>query len=106
MSMFNNLKVPYSKEGHNHQLQLIKDKVNHCVPCYKGVDGSFVQIFKIYKFHWAVATNFNVSKTNNTDKTTVHTIYIFDAFLKASFQKKSIKHPISFNQDTCNIIAR
>ena len=56
MSMFNNLKVPYSKEGHNHQLQLIKDKVNHCVPCYKGVDGSFVQIFKIYKFHWAVAT--------------------------------------------------
>ena len=85
ISKFNDLIVPYSKEGHNHRLQPIKAKLNHFVPCYKEVDGSFVQILKIHKFHWAVATNFNLYVTDDTDKTTVHTIYIFDAFLNASF---------------------
>ena len=89
ISKFNVLIVPYSKEGHNHRLQLIKAKLNHFVPCYKEVDGSFVQIFKIYKFHWVVATNFNLHVTDNNDQTTVHTVYVFDAFLNDSFRKKS-----------------
>ena len=76
MSKFNDLIEPYSKEGHNHRLQPIKAKLNHFVPCYKEVDGSFVQILKIYKFHWVVATNFNLCVTDNNDKTTVHTVYI------------------------------
>ena len=75
-SKFNDLIVPYSKEGHNHRLQPIKAKRNHFVPCYKEVDVSFVQILKIYKFHWVVATNFNLCVTDNNDKTTVHTVYI------------------------------
>ena len=69
---------------------------------------SFVQILKIYKFHWVVATNFNLRVTDNSDKTTVHTVYIFDAFLNASFRKKAneVKYPISFIQDICNIVSR
>ena len=98
ISKFNDLIVPYSKEGHNHRLQPIKAKLNHLVPCYKEVDGSFIQILKIYKFHWVVATNFNLCVIHDNDKTTVHTVYIFDAFLNASFRKKAneVKYPISF----------
>ena len=108
MSKFNDLIEPYSKEGHNHRLQLIKAKLNHFVPCYKEVDGSFVQILKIYKFHWVVATNLSLCVTDNNDKTTVHTVYIFDAFSNASFRKKGneVNHPIAFIQDICNIVSR
>ena len=53
------------------------------------MDGSFVQILKIYKFDWVVAINFNLCVTDNNDKTTVHTVYIFDGFLNASFRKKA-----------------
>ena len=69
---------------------------------------SFVQILKIYKFHWVVATNFNLCVIHDNDKTTVHTVYIFDAFLNASFRKKAneVKYPISFIQDICNIVSR
>ena len=78
----------------------------------------FVQILKIYKFHCIVATNFNFCAIDNTDKTTVHNVYhgtiiqtifciivpfvyIFDAFLNASFRKKAdeLKYPIYFIQD-------
>ena len=88
ISNFNDLIVPYSKERHNHRLQPVKAKLNHFVPCYREVNGSFVQILEIYKFHWVVAANFNLCVTDN-DKTTVHTVYIFDACLNASFRKKS-----------------
>ena len=72
------------------------------------MDGSFVQILKIYKFHWVVAANFNLCVTDNTNKTTVHTIYIFDAFLNASFWRKAdeVKYPTSIIQDICNIVLR
>ena len=108
ISKFNDLIVPYSKEGHNHRLQPIKAKLNHFVPCYKEVDGSFVQILKIYKFHWVVATNLSLCVTDNNDKTTVHTVYIFDAFSNASFRKtgNEVNHPIAFIQDICNIVSR
>ena len=108
ISKFNDLIVPYSKEGHNHRLQPIKAKLSQLVPYYKEVDGSFVQILKIYKFRWVVATNFNFRETDNNDKTIVHTVYIFDAFLNASFRKKAneVKYPISFIQDICNIVSR
>ena len=55
-----------------------------------------------------MATNFNLCVTDNNDKTTVHTVYIFDAFLNASFRKKAneVKYPISFIQDICNIVSR
>ena len=108
ISKFNDLIVPYSKEGHNHRLQPIKAKLSQLVPYYKEVDGSFVQILKIYKFRWVVATNFNLRETDNNDKTIVHTVYIFDAFLNASFRKKAneVKYPISFIQDICNIVSR
>ena len=108
MSKFNDLIEPYSKEGHNHRLQPIKAKLNHFVPCYKEVDGSFVQILEIYKFHWVVAANFNLCVTDNNDKTTVHTVYIFDACLNTSFRKKvdEVKYPISFIQDISHIVSR
>ena len=108
MSKFNDLIESYSKEGHNHRLQPIKAKLNHFVPCYKEVDGSFVQILKIYKFHWVVATNLSLCVADNNDKTTVHTVYIFDAFSNASFRKtgNEVNHPIAFIQDICNIVSR
>ena len=55
-----------------------------------------------------MATNFNLCVTDNNDRTTVHTAYIFDAFLNASFRKKAneVKYPISFIQDICNIVSR
>ena len=55
-----------------------------------------------------MATNFNLCVTDNNDKKTVHTVYIFDAFLNASFRKKAneVKYPISFIQDICNIVSR
>ena len=42
ISKFNDLIVPYSKEGYNHRLKPIKAKLNQFVPCYKEVNGSFV----------------------------------------------------------------
>ena len=72
-----------------------------------------------------MATNFNFCAIDNTDKTTVHNVYhgtiiqtvfciivpfvyIFDAFLNASFRKKAdeLKYPIYFIQDIWNIIPR
>ena len=72
------------------------------------MDGSFVQILEIYKFHWVVAANFNLCVTDNNDKTTVHTVYIFDACLNTSFPKKAdeVKYPISFIQDISHIVSR
>ena len=55
-----------------------------------------------------MATSFNLCITDNTNKTTVHTVFIFDAFLNASFRKgaNKVKYPISFIQDICNITPR
>ena len=63
ISKFNNLMVPFSKEGHNHQLQPFKGNFNHFVLCYKEVDGSFVQVLTTYQFQWVVATNSNLCVT-------------------------------------------
>ena len=54
-----------------------------------------------------MATNFNLCVTDNND-TTVHTVYIFGAFLNASIRKKAneVKYPIPFIQDICNIVSR
>ena len=92
----NDLIVPYSLQGHNYFIQEIRGRSSqYLLPCYKKSSGKFLQILKLYNYHWAAATNFIWIYQNQK------TAYILDPYLKASYRHKSneVKYSLSLIQD-------
>ena len=54
----NDLIVPYSVQGHNYFIQEITARSSQCLPCCKKSSGKFLQILKLYSYHWVAVTNF------------------------------------------------
>ena len=57
----NDLIVPYSLQGHNYFIQEIRGRSSqYLLPCYKKSSGKFLQILKLYNYHWVAVTNFDL----------------------------------------------
>ena len=103
----NDLIVPYSVQGHNYLIQEIKARSSQYLPSYKKSSGTFLQILKLYNYHWVAVTNFYLDLPDIPDqKQNQETVYILDPYLKASYRHKSneVKCPLSLIQDVCDIL--
>ena len=105
--MLNDLIVPYSVEGHNYFIQEIRARSSQYLPCYKKSSGKFLQILKLYNYHWVAVTNFDLGLSDKPDqKRNQAIVYILDPYIKASYRHKSqeVKYHLSLIQDVCDIL--
>ena len=103
----NDLIVTYSVQGHNYFIQEIKARSSQYLSCYKKSSGKFLQILKLYSYHWVAVTNFYLDLPEIPDqKHNQGIVYILDPYLKASYRHKSneVKYPLSLIQDVCDIL--
>ena len=73
---------------------------------YKS-SGKFLQVLKLYYYHWVAVTNFFFDLPDIPDqKQNQEIVYILDSYLKAAHPLKSneVKYPLSLIQDICNIL--
>ena len=64
----NDLIVPYSVQGHNYFIQEIRVRSSQYLPCYKKSSGKFLQILKLYSYHWVAVTNFYLDLSDIPDQ--------------------------------------
>ena len=83
----NDLIVPYSVQGHNYFTQEIRARSSQYLPCYEKSSGKFLQILRLYNYHWVAVTNFDLDLSDEPDqKRNEAVVYILDPFLKASYR--------------------
>ena len=93
---------------HNYFIQEIRARSVQYLPCHKKSSGKFLQILKLYNYHWVVVTNFYLDLLDMPDqKQNQEILCILDTYLKASYRHKrnELKYPLSLIQDICNVLA-
>ena len=92
---------------HNYFIQEIRGRSSQYLPCYKNSSGKFLQILKLYNYHWDVEPNFYLDLPDIPDqKQNQETVYILYPSLKPSYRHKSneVKYPLPLIQDVCDIL--
>ena len=75
--------------------------------CHKKWSGKFLQILKLYNYHWVEETNFDFDLSDKPDqKRNQATVCNLDPYLEVSYRDKTneVKYPLSFIQDACDIL--